>query len=67
MLLSPDRANEYRDRARLCIEAANHMASNEARAILLDLAFHWIKLSEQRVRPDQTLAAVATTRSEERH
>ena len=39
------KAAEYRRRARLCIEDALRMKSDERRAVMLELAFLWAKLA----------------------
>jgi hypothetical protein len=47
-----DRAEEYRKKARLCVAKSNQMASEEARAVFADLAFHWARLAEQTEQAD---------------
>lgn len=39
------RAAEYRRRARVCIEDALRMKSDERREVMLELAFLWAKLA----------------------
>jgi hypothetical protein len=38
--------------ARSCVEKSQEMVSEEARAILADLAFHWTRLAEQTEQAD---------------
>jgi hypothetical protein len=47
-----ERASRYRRQARRCLERSQHMATQEARAILFDLADHWTRLAEQTERRD---------------
>jgi hypothetical protein len=47
-----ERARKYRQKAWQCLEQSRSMASDEARAILSDLAGHWTRLAEQSERQD---------------
>lgn len=47
-----ERARRYRQRAMQCLQQSRSMASEEARAILSDLAGHWTRLADQSEQQD---------------